>query len=149
MMNPERQPTEVELKFILSPDAERRLEKLPEFNPPRASGPTTRRLVSTYFDTADCDLARNGLSLRVRRDGDKRIQTVKSRGVNGAASSRGEWEQPLESDEPEIGLGSGTPIASALPYGAELAPVAVSDIVRTARLIHVGGSCVEAALDVG
>ena len=154
MVNREGQPIEIELKFILSPDAARRLARLPEFRPPTASAPVTRRLVSTYFDTADCDLARSGLSLRVRSDGEKRVQTVKSRSTNGAAAaSRGEWEQPLTSDEPDLALAlaSGTPIANALPAGAEtqLRPVAVSDIVRTTRLIQIDESAVEAALDVG
>src|SRR5271165_384775 len=139
MVDREGQPIEVELKFILSPNAERRLAKLPEFGPPMASAPITRRLVSTYFDTADCDLARNGISLRVRRDGEKRVQTVKSRGMTGAFSSRDEWEEPLTSDVPDIALASGTPVANVLPPGAQLRPVAVSDIVRITRLIQIDG----------
>ena len=149
MVHREGQASEVELKFALPPDAERRLAELREFRPPVAEAPVATRLVSTYFDTADCDLAKSGFTLRVRRDGEKRIQTVKSRGAAGAASSRGEWEERLESDEPNLERASGTPIADALPPAARLLPVAVSDINRTTRLIRFEGAVIEAAFDVG
>ena len=76
MAKPDR-PTETELKLIVSPSAEERLAGLAAFRPPRASKPKTQHIVTTYFDTPNQDLARRGLSLRVRRAGKKRIQAVK------------------------------------------------------------------------
>ena len=57
------------------------------------------------------DLARRGVTLRVRRANDKRIQTVKSVGDSGVANSRGEWEWPVESATPDLRLLKDAPIA--------------------------------------
>jgi inorganic triphosphatase YgiF len=48
------------------------------------------RLVSTYFDTAKHKLKHQGLTLRIRQAGDRKIQTVKADGRGQIG--RGEWE---------------------------------------------------------
>jgi triphosphatase len=53
----------------------------------------TEELVSTYFDTAKTKLRKRGVSLRIRRMGDRHIQTIKrDRADDRAALSRDEWE---------------------------------------------------------
>ncbi len=65
------------------------------------------RLVSTYFDTQDGALARQGLTLRIREQEGRFVQTVKSGGGpcgadgNGAALVRGEWEDPVSGAFPD------------------------------------------------
>jgi inorganic triphosphatase YgiF len=84
--------SEVELKLAVDPDDVERLEPHPLLR--HASKP--RRLVSTYFDTADHRLRKAGLSLRIRTDGGRNVQTVKL--ANGAAAglfARGEWEREV------------------------------------------------------
>ena len=150
MAKPDR-PTETELKLIVSPSAEERLAGLAAFRPPRASKPKTQHIVTTYFDTPNQDLARRGLSLRVRRAGKNRIQAVKANGNNSPAKARGEWEWPISGERPNLALAAKTPVAEALPpdIGKALGPVVVTDIVRTTRTLYVDEATIEAALDSG
>ena len=151
MRGPQRRHTETELKLVLSPAGERGLEELEAFRPPRASPPQSERVVTTYFDTPNHDLARRGVSLRVRRAGEKRIQAVKSEGNAGAVKARGEWEWPIEKEEPDLRLAANTPVAQALPpeIDKELEPIVVTDVVRTKRVAQLEGTTIEAALDSG
>src|SRR5208337_2967109 len=145
MPKPQRRQTETELKLVLSPAGERRLEELAAFRPPRASPPQSERIVTTYFDTPNRDLSRRGLSLRVRRTGEKRIQAVKADGNAGAVKARGEWEWPIEKEEPDLGLAASTPPE----IDKELGPVVVTDVVRTKRVVQLEGTTIEVALDSG
>jgi triphosphatase len=151
MPKPQRRHIETELKLILSPAGERRLGELAAFRPPHASEPQSERIVTTYFDTANRDLARRGLSLRVRRAGEKRVQAVKAEGNAGAVKARGEWEWPIDKEEPDLGLAASTPVAEALPpeIDKELEPVVVTDVVRTKRIVQLEANTIEAALDSG
>lgn len=80
------------------------------------------RLVSTYFDTADRRLWKAGVTLRVRREGGRRIQTIK---VEGAAAAglfnRPELESGIAGDQPEF-----DPAARALI--ARLAGASICDL---------------------
>lgn len=59
-------------------------------------------LTDTYYDTPALDLWRAGLSLRVRRDGDAWIQTVKTASAGATAlHERGEWESRLDGPQPD------------------------------------------------
>ena len=147
-----RQPIETELKLTFPPEAANRLADHPAFKPQGANAPRSERIVSTYFDTPSHELARSGLSLRVRAVGKRRVQTLKSSGANGgAAMSRGEWEWPVGDDKPDLALAAGVPAASRLPpdLGKQLQPVVVTDVLRTARTLDFQGSTIEAVLDSG
>ena len=150
----QRQPIETELKLTFPPDAAHRLTDHPAFKPQGANAPRSERIVSTYFDTPSHELARRGLSLRVRAVGKRRVQTLKSSDANGgAAMSRGEWEWPMRDrdDKPDLALAAGTPAASRLPpdLGLQLQPIIVTDVLRTARTLDFEGSTIEAVLDSG
>ena len=150
-----REQIETELKLTFPPEAAGRLADHPALKPPCASAPRSERLVSTYFDTPSRELARRGLSLRVRAAGPRRVQTLKASGpkasLDGAAMSRGEWEWPLRDDKPDLALAAGNPIASRLPpnVGTQLQPIVVTDVVRTTRTLDFHESTIEAALDSG
>ena len=140
--------TETELKLSLSDAGERKLAAHDAFRAPAASDPRRERIVTTYFDTADHALARLGVSLRVRRAGQGRVQTVKATAAAGSPS-RGEWEWKIDSDEPDLSLTRDTPLAEGLPEGAQLQATVVTDVMRTTRLLHLRDATIEAAFDEG
>lgn len=132
---------EIELKLELTPEGADALEASghfsgdPEIVPQRA----------IYFDTPEHDLASLGLSLRVRRNGERRVQTIK---VDGAAAAglfvRAEWERDVEDDDPV--LDDTTPIPALIgDKAAAVAPLFTVDNER--RLWN--GDGIEIALDRG
>lgn len=139
---------EIELKLAFPPEARDRIEAHAVFHGPRAAGPRSGHQVTTYFDTPDLALAREGLSLRVRAKDGRRIQTLKSEtAANGAAATRGEWEWAVRSGRPDASLLLGTPAAA---HAADrLEPVLITDINRTTRMLTLGDTEIEAAFDEG
>ena len=67
----------------------------------RGSRPSRSRLVSTYYDTAGRLLRRKGMSLRVRSNGRRHVQTVKSAAAGAGSPSRGEWEDAIKGSHPD------------------------------------------------
>lgn len=106
-------------------------------------------LAATYFDTADRLLAKNGISLRIRREGGKLIQTIKSSGKSGSGLfDRQEEERKVDRMVPA--LEAGEPVASLLAgKGAELGPVFKVEVDRTMWRLADGDCRIEVALDVG
>jgi triphosphatase len=143
-------PREVELKLRLPPDSRAILEASSLF----AAAPAKElHQVTTYFDTHDSALDRSGLTLRVRRIGATRIQTVKSRADGrGVATSRNEWEWRIAQDTPDITRLAEIPAltAAARTVNGKLTRLFVTDIHRTVRLLHLeDDTVVEAAIDKG
>ena len=143
-------PREVELKLRLPPDSRATLEASSLF----AAVPAKEfHQVTTYFDTRNGALDRAGLTLRVRRIGATRVQTVKSRADGrGVATGRNEWEWRIGQDTPDISRLAKTPALSAASktINGKLTRLFVTDIHRTVRLIHLDGdTVVEVAIDRG
>jgi inorganic triphosphatase YgiF len=143
-------PREVELKLRLPPDSRAVLEASGLFT----AAPTQEfHQVTTYFDTLDSALDRAGLTLRVRRIGAERIQTVKSRADGrGVANSRNEWEWRIGQDTPDLTrLAKTSALAAASKtVNGKLTRLFVTDIHRTVRLLHLDNdTVVEAAIDRG
>lgn len=148
-MSSDREPVETEIKLRAPPGAIEALERHPAL---AGAAAEERREVTTYFDTPERDLARRHCSLRIRQSGERRLQTAKSARGTGVAARRGEWEQPVETDTPDLALLADTPIGTMLRsrVADELQPVLVTDIRRTAWLLRLdAGTAVEAALDRG
>ena len=81
---------EREIKFSLTAEAARRVGRQV-----RSAGPWRRRMVSSaYYDTANERLRRAGVALRLRRDGARRLQTLKVDSGAAGLSARAEWEMP-------------------------------------------------------
>jgi inorganic triphosphatase YgiF len=146
-------PTEVEIRFRLPAETRARLEAHPAFHPTRATAPETLRQVTTYFDTADLALAGHGVSLRVRRSGNDRVQTVKWQARDGhPAFVRREVEWPIDGDEPDLSLAAETlaPVALWDAWSAGLRPTLVTDVERVRRyLLPSADAVIEATLGEG
>jgi inorganic triphosphatase YgiF len=142
---------ETELKLALSPSVAETVFSLPTLKRKGVGKPKSRRLVTTYYETREKDLARRGVSLRIRLENDKRIQTVKATGDSGVANSRGEWEWPVERAAPDLGLLKDAPVAKLFADVSEdrLEPAVVTDVVRTTQNLKVGGDVIEASFDLG
>jgi inorganic triphosphatase YgiF len=129
------------------------MEAHPAFHPTRATAPETLHQVTTYFDTPDLALARRGISLRIRRSGDARIQTVKwLKRNNHSPFSRDEREWPIDSDEPDLSLIADTPASVVLEEegATDLGPAFVTDVQRARRyLLPDAGTVIEAVFDEG
>lgn len=142
------QPREIELKLMVPAGSVDALLAHPSLQ--ATDQPDRRHEVTVYFDTADQALAQRGMSLRIRHKNDRRIQTLKLDRKAGVAADRGEWEWPVDHDEPDLHLLRRTPAAGKLPRRSDLKPVVKSEIDRTVRLLKLqDGTVIEAAFDEG
>ena len=141
---------EIELKLQLRRGSRKLIEAAQPF---AAVAPAHLDQRTTYFDTPDGSLFRAGLSLRVRRSGIGRIQTVKALACRpGVSSNRLEWEWPVHEDGPDLDqLARASALRRVVPkIRGRLQPLFVTQIRRTVRLLHLtGGTIVEASIDLG
>jgi triphosphatase len=136
---------EIELKLELSRDAVEAFERS-AFLPAQCD---QANLQACYFDTPDRQLRAQGYTLRIRRSGGKREQTVKA-GCEGGGGLfvRAEWEMPVTQDEPV--LDARTPIAGILGDAADrIAPAFHVDVERRTWFITEDKAEVELVLDTG
>jgi inorganic triphosphatase YgiF len=141
--------TEVELKLAASasdlPELKRALVEMAS-----TSAGTQARLVSTYYDTPKLALKRRGLTLRVREQGDRFIQTVKTGDPSGGdLLTRGEWEDELAENRPDP---EAVQSGEHLPDGiaGDLQPLFATDVTRTTFAIESAPATrIEAAIDQG
>lgn len=127
---------ETELKLRIAPDAARALSRHPALRAVKRGRSRTKRLISTYFDTADDTLARAGIALRLRRDGRHWLQTVKGpadASGAGGLSSRPEFEWPVPGGVLDPLRFATTPFRRTLAKAERsgLAPRFTTDITRT------------------
>ena len=138
-------PNEIELKLVLKQEDADVLESWAS----RGAMPSKARQRSIYFDTPDHCLVKAGLSLRIRRSGRQRIQTVKFSGANAAGLfDRSEWEREVIDDTPIVD--DTTPIQALLGERvADLAPVFEVHVERSAWNVHEGDANIEFFIDRG
>ena len=145
---------ETELKLLLAPQDLRRLRRDPRIKALQQGRASTRRVYSVYYDTPERTLLRAGLALRLRADGRRWLQTLKTEGQAAAGLHvREEWEWPLPGEALDFGLLATTPEAKlfrAPSLRAKLAPVFRTEFERTSvRLGFADGSLAELCLDSG
>ena len=140
---------ETELKLTAPARTLQKLPRVPWLRDMAAAHAKREKLVSVYFDTPDCKLARNHVALRIRRQAGKRIQTIKTENGGGHALSRGEWEQPVAGSRPDLRSIKGTPLDGLLKNGSKVEPIFETNIERTTIPLRAGRSEIELALDRG
>lgn len=92
------QLTEVELKLEIDVASFERLASSDLLGDPDE----TIEQTSTYFDTSDNSFFAEGFTLRIRKVGTARTQTVKVTGRSASIFARSEWETPVTGDNPLI-----------------------------------------------
>ena len=97
---------EIEVKLELAPATLLSLKKIPLFQTIKAA-PKRASQVSVYFDTDEHKLRQKGLMLRVRREGRRYTQTIKST-TNFGLFERDEWETEIAGREPDLNQANGT-----------------------------------------
>ncbi len=147
---------ETELKLRGQPDALKAIFAGPAICGKATGRGSSRRLENVYYDTADQRLRARGLAFRVRRDGRRYVQTLKSGDVGGLVAYRGEWQTPLGSAAPDLGLlpSEASQVLDGLVTQGDLRSLFTTRVRRQTRRLAAtvnGGppSLIEAALDVG
>ena len=125
---------------------------------PAGGEESAQRLLSTYYDTGDFRLRRRGFTLRIREDGERLVQTLKSEGPSSAAAvlKRNEWSRTVKKPVPSLPVAPDPAVRDAVGplRSAELAPAFSTDVMRRTAVIEVAGSdsgtaLIELALDSG
>jgi triphosphatase len=147
---------ETELKLRGEPEALKAVFASPTIRDKATGRGTSKRLENVYYDTADQRLRARGLAFRVRRDGRRYVQTLKSGDVGGLVAYRGEWQTPLRSPDPDLGLlpAEASRVLDGLLAPGELRSLFTTRVRRQTRRLAAGAnggppSLVEAALDLG
>src|SRR5262245_29682076 len=147
---------ETEIKLRVSRETLNALRDHPLLKKRNKSGWERRELFNQYYDTPTRELARAKVALRLRRDGDDYIQTLKGRGHSVAGlSERNEWDWHLDKAELDLTKLDDQcwPAALADLNKLQLQPIFSTDFVRQKAEIAWGRGkakvVVEAALDLG
>ncbi|WP_244815338.1 CYTH domain-containing protein [Caballeronia sp. Lep1P3] len=116
-------------------------------------------LVSTYFDTPEMHLRKNGASLRVRAVGEQRLQTLKLEGtITAGLFERDEFECPVNGDRPDLGTlltlipkdSKAIDILAERDLAERLEPLFLTRINRCAATLQLpDGTELELAMDDG
>ena len=149
-------PKETELKLRASRETLAALREHPLLKKRNKSGWQTRELLNQYFDTPERELSAAKVALRLRRDGDAVIQTLKCRGQSVAGlSERNEYEWPLEKAKLDLKKldDSCWPAQLAELDKKTIKPLFTTDFTREFAEIAWGRGkakvVIEAALDLG
>lgn len=151
---PER---EVEIKLLADAADLPRIASLALVRDRLVSQADPVRQHTTYYDTPGLTLARRGLALRLRRQGMKREQAIKTMGSSEAGDGAGiavrrEWRWAVASDGLDLEALRHRDLAELFPADVpdQLTALFVTDIQRTALMLRAGAEGrIELALDLG
>jgi inorganic triphosphatase YgiF len=142
---------ERELKLELQPASAATLARIPRVLGGDLAGPRrTERIESLYFDTPGRTLREHGISLRIRRNGKRRLQTIKWL-ENSALFDRGESETEISGKEPDWKAARRTAIAPLLSKKLRRSakPLFRTNVRRTIYPIATETAEIELAVDSG
>ena len=147
---------ETEIKLRVSRETLAALREHPLLKKRNKSGWERHELMNQYFDTPERDLAQAKVALRLRRDGEEVIQTLKTRGQSVAGlSERNEYDWHLPKAKLDLKKLDGEcwPEALAELDKKTLKAIFTTDFVRERAEIAWGRGkskvVIEAALDLG
>lgn len=145
-------PLEIELKLAIGERDIWHLRRHPAVR--GRHRPVTCEILGIYYDTPDLALARRGIAVRLRRAGDRWVQTVKLSGTSsGGLHRRPEWEVPAEEGVLDFASVDDPAVRAALAdpaLHAALRPVFRTRFHRSAKLLDfAGGDQIELAVDRG
>ena len=148
---------EVEMKLLLDPRDLPRVPDLPALKTVAEGPPAVRFLRTVYYDTPDRRLFAGGVALRVRQEGDRFVQTLKT--LNAAASGdsaavaiRKEWDWTVSTESPDMAPLDAEGVAALVPEDARkaLVPLFTTEFQRTTLLVRPDAlTSIEVAVDEG
>lgn len=145
-----QQAHEFELKVTLTQDDAERLVANPQL---RGRKSVKRTLHSVYYDTPDHRLRDEGLTLRVRTDGEWFVQTVKTAsGVDLGLSNPVEIEDQITGSQPDATCINDKRIRLKVQDAIStsvLTPIFETVVTRTTYTLRRSGSVLEVSLDEG
>jgi inorganic triphosphatase YgiF len=155
--SPEKDPLraettrEIELKLSVDPESIETLPRHPLLAQARKAPEQGGSLYAVYFDTQAQDLRRAGLSLRLRRQGDGWVQTIKAdSGAKGPVMDRDEWETAVDGEALDWRAAEGTALGQLLERSDlkdRIRPAFTVTTDRKAFLIHRNRTRIELVLD--
>lgn len=143
-------PREVELKLEIDPRDLPRLRRTPIVKQGVARG--TVKISTVYYDTPDHDLRRAGLTLRVRKHGRRRIQTIKDGAGGAGLFARSEWEAEIDGNAPDLAAAGQTslgPLIAKRRVRESLRPLFTVTSQRTTIDVSGDGVAAEMTIDRG
>lgn len=143
---------EREIKFRLTPVAARRLWRAVRL----VSAPQRQQLVGVYYDTPSARLRRAAVGLRLRREGQRWLQTFKAdTGAQAGLAARAEWELAAPRRRLEIESFPRESIMAATgldlrKLAPKLKPLFETRVTRRSGLVDLGGGArAELSVDRG
>jgi len=145
---------EIELKLALSPEEIEHLLRLPLVKQSSRGRPRSHALHSVYYDTSEHHLRRDGVALRLRRDGSRWIQTLKSaEAPQGGLHVRQELDTPIPAqllNYQALAESGVSPVFNDSRLRVRLQPIFVTDFRRVARELETApGTRIELCADTG
>ncbi len=140
---------EIELKLDLDAGSGDRIRSVPLI---QSVEPSLGELNAIYFDSKAGLLRRAGFSLRIRRSGDRFIQTVKRQEEAAAGLfDRAEWEWDVHGFKVDFDAIEETPLGPFLgkKQRKHLLPLIRTDVTRTTWMLGEDGTRIELTLDEG
>jgi inorganic triphosphatase YgiF len=146
--------SEIELKFLLDKTKSREIWTRAKASKLAHGASSRKTLRSVYLDTPEHALKKAGIALRLRRDGRRWIQGVKTgHGVHGGHSQVGEVENPAPGGHACLDAIPDVSVRGEIVRcvnGAPLQPVFETLIKRTSsELVLLDGTRAELAVEVG
>ncbi len=142
---------EVELKLHVPREIMGDLQAHPHFHELLKIPAREEMLVSTYFDSDNFDLREHGISLRVRKVGDRNLQSIKRTGRSGRFFERGELEREIAGDLPDLGFALDTSLRPLLTEELRdaIRPIFETRVKRKTYFVSSRDSDIEMSFDNG